>query len=194
MKRFTIFEDEAFLRQRSKEFDFTCDDLDSIIKTLKAYCKENAVYALAPVQIGIPKRIIYIKNSHEDMTKNRNSLYDEEIVYINPVIKKACGLTRFFEGCESCSIEENNIRIYYNAIIERPYQIVIEYQDKLGNKCAKTLKGFEATVFCHEYDHLNGIVHLDKASDVLRMNNEEVFKYRSAHPYEVLDKKEKFNL
>lgn len=194
MKRLTIFESEEFIRQRSSEVDFALDDIESIIAPLKEYCRENVVYALAPVQIGIPKRVIYIKNSHEDMEKNKNSLYDEEIIYINPVIKAAYGLTRFFEGCESCSVEENGVRIYHNSTVNRPYKIEIEYYDKLGNKLMKTLEGFEVTVFCHEYDHLNGIVHLDKGENVLVMKAEDVQKYRIEHPYEILDKNKIFNL
>lgn len=194
MRRLTIFEDEEFIRQRSSEVDFSKDDLEAIIHDLKKYCQENVVYALAPVQIGIPKRVIYIKNSHEDMEKNKNSLYDEEIIYINPVIKAAYGLTRFFEGCESCSIEEKGVRIYHNSTVNRPYKIEIEYYDKMGNKLTKTLEGFEVTVFCHEYDHLNGIVHLDKGEEVLIMKGEDVQKYRLEHPYEILNKDEYFEI
>lgn len=192
MRRLTIFEDEEFIRQVSKEIDFSKDDIDSIIDNLKEYCRKNVVYALAPVQIGIPKRIIYIKNSKQDMENNKNALYDEEIIYINPLIKKAYGLTRFFEGCESCSVEDKGVRIYHNAMVNRPYKIEIEYYDKLGNKCDKVLEGFEVTVFCHEYDHLNGIVHLDKAKEVLIMKGEEVEEYRKEHPYEIIDKEREF--
>lgn len=194
MKRLTIFEDEEFIRQISKEVDFEVDNVDEYIKVLKEYCKKNVVYALSPVQIGIPKRLIYIKNSNQDMENNKDALYDEEIIYINPKILRAVGHTRFFEGCESCSVEENGLRIYHNGMVDRPYKIDIEYYDKLGEYHTKSLEGFEVTVFCHEYDHLNGIVHLDKTDTVLVMKSEEVQEYRTIHPYEIIAKDGDFEI
>lgn len=188
MKRLTVFEDEEFIRQVSKDVDFNIDNVDEYIRDLKEYCSKNVVYALAPVQIGIPKRLIYIKNSKQDMENNKDHTYDEEIIYINPKIIKAFGHTRFLEGCESCSVEENGVRIYHNGVVDRPYKIEIEYYDKWGKNYTKTLEGFEVTVFCHEYDHLNGIVHLDKTDNVLIMRPEEVQEYRRIHPYEIIDK------
>lgn len=194
LKRLTIFEDEEFLRQRSVEIDFEKDDINEYILNLKEYCSSNVVYALAPVQIGIPKRLIYIKNSKQDMENNKDFSYDEEIIYINPKILKAYGHTRFLEGCESCSVEENGIRIYHNGVVDRPYKVDIEYYDLNGDYHTKTLEGFEVTVFCHEYDHLNGIVHLDKTNEVFIMKPEEVQEYRILHPYEIISKEQDFEI
>ena len=102
LKRKTIEKDEEYLRQISSEVNFDTDDYIGYIEALKEYCKNNAVYALAPVQIGIPKRIIYFRNTTSDMTKNKDSKYDESIVLINPIILNAKGRTRFIERCESC--------------------------------------------------------------------------------------------
>lgn len=101
-KRKTIENDEQFLRQISTPVDFVKDDYKKYISELKKYCENHAVYAMAPVQIGIPKRMIYFKNTTEDMSKNMKSSYDEEIVLINPSIIGMVGHTRFLEGCESC--------------------------------------------------------------------------------------------
>ena len=93
--RKTIENDEAYLRQISKEVDFNSDDLKDYIKKLREYCNQHYCYALAPVQIGIPKRIIYIKNSKPNMNNNTLDGYDEGIIYINPVIIEARGFTNF---------------------------------------------------------------------------------------------------
>ncbi len=61
IKRKTIENDEEYLRQVSVPVDFQNDDYKGYIEVLEKYCKENIVFALAPVQIGIPKRLIYIK-------------------------------------------------------------------------------------------------------------------------------------
>ena len=171
--RKTIENDEDYLRQISDEVDFLNDNYLEHIAKLKEYCDNNQVYALSPIQIGIPKRIIYIKNTTTDMDNNKKG-YNENIIYINPIIVKEEGKTIFLEGCESCVRKEDGASIYYVGEVERPYKIEIEYYDINGNKKKKSIEGFEATIFCHEYDHLNGILHMDKIKEILEMTPEEM--------------------
>ena len=178
--RKTIEADESYLRQISTDVDFNKDNYKEWIEALKNYCQNNAVYALAPVQIGIPKRIIYFRNTTSDMTKNKDSNYDERTVLINPTIIEAKGHTRFIERCASCRD--------YVAIVDRPYQVEVEYYDVNGNKVHEIFEGFKATVFSHEYDHLNGILHIDLSDDVKKMTWEETKTYREQHPYEIISK------
>ena len=180
MKRKTIDGDLEYLRRVSADVDFEKDDYLDYIDKLKEYCSKNVVYAMAPVQIGIPKRIIYMKNTKPNMENNEDFSYDEERVYINPIITKKVGKTKFLEGCESC--------LDYVGVVERPYKIEILYYDRFGNKKNDILEGFEATVFSHEFDHLNGVLHIDLAEEVFEMNYDEKKKYRSEHPYEIISK------
>ena len=188
LNRKTIENDESYLRQISTEVDFKNDNIEEYIQKLRKYCEQHYCYALAPVQIGIPKRIIYIKNSSQNMDNNTTKGYDEGIVYINPVIIEANGLTKFLEGCESCIYHKDTKIIHYAGIVDRPYSIKIEYFDMNGNKQIKTIKGFETTVFCHEYDHLNGVLHMDRSNEIYEMTIDEMRTYRLEHPYSILSK------
>jgi peptide deformylase len=190
IKRITIEENEEYLRQVSTEIDFEKDDYKKYIADLKEYCTNNVVYAMAPVQIGIPKRIIYIRNTSSDMTKNSDNNYNEDIVYINPVIKKMKGHTRFLEGCESCKLSTGE---FVTGVIDRPYQIEIEYYDINKEKHFKTIEGFETTIFCHEFDHLNGILHMDRTNETYLMTLEQMREYRNKNPYEIISKEEDFS-
>lgn len=158
--RKTIENDESYLRQVSTEVDFKKDDLKA-----------------------------YIKNSKENMANNTISGYDEEIIYINPVIIEANGSTKFLEGCASCIYHKNNKIIHYTGIINRPYLVKIKYLDIKGKEQIKLIEGFETTVFCHEYDHLNGILHMDRTNDIYEMTIEEMKAYRLEHPYTIISKK-----
>ena len=180
MERKTIENDLDFLRQVSSEVDFNNDNFLEYINQLKEYCSKHVVYAMAPVQIGIPKRIIYMKNTNSNMENNEDESYDEEKVYINPTIIKKIGKTKFLEGCESC--------MDFVGVVERPYKLEIEYFDLFGKKKEATLEGFEATVFSHEFDHLNGVLHIDICEEVLEMTYEEKKEYRIKHPYEIISK------
>ena len=186
LNRITIENNEEFLRQISSDVDFNNDNYMDYVEALKNYCQSNAVYALAPIQIGIPKRMIYLRNTTSDMDKNKDSNYDESTVLINPVIIEAKGHTRFIERCASC--------LDYVGTVDRPYSVEVEYFDVNGNKIHDVFEGFKATVFCHEYDHLNGILHIDLADDVREMTWDETRSYREKHPYEILSKDNQYKL
>ena len=186
LTRVTIENNEEFLRQISSDVDFNNDNYMDYVEALKNYCQSNAVYALAPIQIGIPKRMIYLRNTTSDMDKNKDSNYDESTVLINPVIIEAKGHTRFIERCASC--------LDYVGTVDRPYSVEVEYFDINGNKIHDVFEGFKATVFCHEYDHLNGILHIDLADDVREMTWDETRSYREKHPYEILSKDNQYKL
>lgn len=79
VKAITIEDDEQFLRQISKPVDINDKELIHDIEILDEYCKENDVLAMAAVQLGIPKRIIYLKNTNlELIQKEQNGKRTEE--------------------------------------------------------------------------------------------------------------------
>lgn len=59
--------------------------------------------------------------------------------------------------------------------VKRYTEITVEYEDLAGEKVTVAVEGFEARVFQHEIDHLDGILHLDHVSDFRR--RELVQKY-----------------
>ena len=60
LKSITIADNEPYLRQISVDVDIATDnDLKNDIQVLEQYCKENEVMAMAAVQLGIPKRLVY---------------------------------------------------------------------------------------------------------------------------------------
>jgi len=184
IQRITIEDNEPYLRQKSKEVDFRDTSYLQDIKKLEYFCTHNKVFAMAAVQIGIPKRIIYLKNTTLDESKYDDVNYNEKRVFINPVILNRKGRTRYLEACASC--------MDYAGVVERPYKVEVEYYNIEGEKKREVLEGFISTVFSHEYDHLNGILHMDIAKELNMMNVEERKKYREKHPYEILNKDEDF--
>ena len=79
-----IEDNEEYLRQISKEVDIKNNkELMDDISVLDEYCKENAVMAMAAVQLGIPKRMIYLKNTNLDIINKiqANTVSEEEKNY-----------------------------------------------------------------------------------------------------------------
>lgn len=68
IKSITITENEPYLRQISIPVDIINDmSLSDNLNVLEQFCKENEVIAMAAVQLGIPKRIVYLKNTNLDI-------------------------------------------------------------------------------------------------------------------------------
>ena len=185
----TIEDNEEYLRQISKEVDIkNVKELMNDISVLDEYCKENAVMAMAAVQLGIPKRMIYLKNTNLDIinkiqantVSEEEKNYNESKVLINPIITNREGLTDYWEACASCL--DNFGRVL------RPYKIELEYYDVEGTKKQEAFEGFESTVLSHEIDHLDGILHIDIAEEVYQMPVEERKTWRINHGYKVYNK------
>jgi len=95
-------------------------------------------------------------------------------VFVNPTFEvvdpKAAG---YWEGCLSVP----GLRGW----VERPQFVRVSYQDLNGKKHAIELKGFLATVFQHEFDHLDGKLYIDRMTDPTKLVfEEEYLRYLSA--------------
>ena len=71
LQSITIEKNEAYLRQISKKVNINDPELHNNIVVLQDYCMQNDVMAMAAVQLGIPKRIIYVKNTNLDILNKR---------------------------------------------------------------------------------------------------------------------------
>ncbi len=137
-------EGDEILSKKSREVEVIDDKLqtliDDMIDTMHKY---NGV-GLAAVQVGILKRVVVI------------DLYDDKgpIVLINPVILKTKGEQEVDEGCLSFP---NKF-----AKIIRPEEVVAEYTDREGKRVKVKAKDLLAQAICHELDHLEGEVFVDK--------------------------------
>lgn len=178
IKEKTIENDLEYLRQVSKPVDFDTNEWKEAVKDLDEYCQNNDLaLAMASVQLGIPLRMIYLKKT--DLNRLDED-YNESKILINPIIVQRKGLTRYWEACASC--------LDYMGLVERPYMIEIEYYDENKKKHTEVFEGFPATVLSHELDHLDGILHMDIAIELLNMSPEERKEFRKKHPYEIISK------
>ena len=189
----TIENNEQYLRQFSKIVDTSDPELHNNIVVLQDYCMQNDVMAMAAVQLGIPKRIVYVKNTNleilnkrlTDEGKEETKDYNEAKVLINPEIISREGLTTFWEACASCSWYEGEVKKWYNGKVKRPYKIRVRYFDIEGNEHEDEFEGFESTVVCHEIDHLAGILHIDIADKVIKGTKEERIELRKKEGYTI---------
>ncbi len=134
------------LRKKSFEVtDFgekTHQLLDDMKETL---FKANGAGLAAP-QVGVLRRIFVV------------SVDDMYFECINPVIVKQSGSQTGEEGCLS-------VKGKYGTVT-RPNKVTVKAFDRNGKQFKVDAEGFLARAFCHEYDHLDGIIYVDKASSI----------------------------
>ncbi len=121
--------------------------LEDMLETMRA---EDGVGLAAP-QVGILRRMFV---AEPDPTLEEKKVY----FMVDPEILEREGSQVGTEGCLS-------VRGYY-GVVERPEKIRIRAKDLDGKVRELEFEGFEARVMCHEYDHLDGILYTDKATEV----------------------------
>ena len=119
--------------------------LDAMIPMLSEY---HGVGLAAP-QIGISQRF-FVMNAGDKVRK-----------VINPeILEKGSAMAEMEEGCLSIPGIHKRVR--------RARRITVRYMDETGKTVEEELKDFPARVFQHEYDHLDGILFVDRISPVSR--------------------------
>lgn len=179
LKALTIKDSEEFLRRTSKVVDFSDKDLAQNLSDFKEYCIQNTgFFALASIQLGIDKRIVYIKTTESKNAQGSEVI--ENVLMINPKIISQKGKTEFWEACVS--------GLDNFALVERPYEIVVQYQTENGEVKVQKFEGFTSTVVSHELDHLDGIFHMDRAKKLLKLDKSERVEFRKKNPYKIISK------
>lgn len=143
------------LRQKSVEVKIDLATVDLVAKLKETLIEKEGIkgVGLSAVQIGVPKKVFsaYSKPSRMFLTFINPEIiwYSKELTDGIPESKNK------YEGCLSVP--------NYWSIIKRSLSIKIRYQTLSGKKQVRQFSGFTATVIQHEYDHLEGILFIDRA-------------------------------
>lgn len=146
------YEGDDILRKKCKRVEEVNEHirmlLDDMLDTLHN-TKDGA--AIAAPQVGILQRLVVI-----DMGNG-------VIKLINPEIIEEKGIQECVEGCLSIPNK------YGNTL--RPKKVTIKALDENGKEITLTGRGEMAKFFCHEIDHLNGILFSDKVTKWLKLKD-----------------------
>jgi len=121
--------------------------------------KKNGGIGLAAPQVGILKRAFVIDTS--TMTEDDKGFEKYQKFFMNPeILWQSPEEVYFREGCLSIP------GIYEDVL--RPDKIKIRYSDINSNTIEEEFNGIKARIFQHEYDHLDGILLIDRLSHLRR--------------------------
>ncbi len=156
------------------------------IKEMKdSLASQDDGVAIAAPQIGYPLRIFVVskkvkkimrdeKRGKKTIPENENEDPGEDIVFINPVIKKISKKRNVVEeGCLS-------VRYLYGKV-SRGVKATVEAYNEEGKKFTMGGTGLLAQIFQHEVDHLNGILFIDKAKFVEEIIPESLKSKKNEH-------------
>ena len=137
-----VKEGDPVLRKTARSvLDFD-EKLAQLLDDMKETMYEADGCGLAAPQVGILRRICI------------DDVGDGLIELVNPVIIEESGVQEGSEGCLSLPGEY--------GITRRPMNVTVKAQDRNGNTFTVSGEALKARAFCHEIDHLNGILYIDK--------------------------------
>ncbi|HAN20808.1 MAG: peptide deformylase [Clostridiales bacterium GWF2_36_10] len=140
------------------------EKIDKRILTLLDDMKETMILAkgigLAAPQVGVLRRVVIVDNG------------EKILELINPEIIKT---DETQEGPEACLSLPGKC-----GIVKRPLKVTVKATDRNGKEYTVFGEGLTARAFCHEIDHLNGILYTDLAIEMIDPKDD----------YEVADEEE----
>ena len=145
-------DEDAILRKKSRKVEKFDDRLFELLDDMAETMYAADGVGLAAVQVGVLRRVVVI-----DIGEGLMEL-------INPEIIEVDGVQCDVEGCLSLPGKQ--------AYTMRPMTVKVKAQNRDGNWCMYKGSGLKAKAFCHEIDHLDGILYVDKIA-----KQEDIDKY-----------------
>ena len=151
---------DPLLRKKSRPFEVVDDKAKQLLEDLYDTLRvTNDGVGLAAPQVGVLRRAIVVDLSmEEDNPQGPFKL-------INPVIVKKSGEQVCREGCLSIPGKLGDVT--------RPNKVTVEALNENGEKVKIKAEGLLAVVLCHEIDHLDGILFIDRATEIFDQEDEE---------------------
>ncbi len=138
-------EGDPLLRKKSRVVDIIDDRILALLDDMVETMYDASGVGLAAPQVGVLRRIAVVDTG------------DELLKLINPIIVDSEGEQIDPEAC--LSVPD------FSGTVARPEKLVLHYLDETGEHRELTAEGFQARAICHELDHLDGILFVDKFID-----------------------------
>lgn len=135
---------DEILRKKCRAVEKITDREITLIKDMKETMYKAQGVGIAAPQVGVLKRIFVVDVENGDGA----------ITFINPEIIETEGIQKDYEGCLSVPGESGEV--------ERPYKVKVKALNEQGEEFVLEAEELLARAICHENDHLDGILFIDK--------------------------------
>ena len=151
---------DPILNKKCKEVKEVSERTKQLIDDMFETMYDANGVGLAAPQIGVLKRIVVIETDEEN-----------SYILINPVILEMDGEQVGYEGCLSVPVK--------TGIVKRPNHVKVKAFDENMQEFELEGEGLLARAICHECEHLEGELYVDKVSgelkDVSELEDEEEY-------------------
>src|SRR5690606_5964062 len=159
--------DNPILRKKAQRVQSFDDRFQTLVDDMYETMMNAPGVGLAAPQVAVSQRLILVRlpddeESQKEYGKEAGRLY----VVANPEIVKAS--KEMVEGIEACL----SIPGYYGRV-NRHEKITVKGLDRYGKPMRIKAQGWQARIFQHEIDHLDGRLYIDIASEVFKAEPEE---------------------
>lgn len=144
---------DEVLRKISKKVETIDERILTLLDDMAETMHEANGVGLAAPQVGVLRRVIVV------------DIGEGLIELINPVLVYESGEQTDEEGCLSVYGRRGEVT--------RPNTVIVRGLNRKGEEVEYKGSELLARAFCHEIDHLNGILFTDKAKNMYRFNPEE---------------------
>lgn len=145
--RNVVTEGDDILRKQCREVKEINDRIRMTLEDMLETMRQQYGVGIAAPQVGVARRMFIAEPEP-----------DEVYYMINPVMLEQSGVQVDDEGCLSVP--------GLIGTVERPAYIKIQAMDLDGETKVYEFEDFHARVMCHEYDHLDGVLYTDKATNI----------------------------
>ena len=152
--RNVVKEGDPILRKKCREITEVNDHIRMTMEDMLETMRAEMGVGIAGPQVGVMRRMFVAEPEP-----------DRVYFMINPEITEKEGTQTGDEACLSVP--------GLCGTVERPEKIKITALDLDGNRQEYEFEGFDAVVMCHEYDHLDGVLYTDKATNIRNPQNDE---------------------
>ena len=141
-------DDDPILRKKSRPVTEFNDRLFELLDDMKDTLYKSGGVGLAAPQVGVLRRVVVM-----DVSEDRS----DYIELINPEIYEEDGSQTGNEGCLSLP--------GLCGVVTRPMVVKVKAQNRDGKWCLYKGEGLKARCFCHEIDHLEGVLYKDRLDE-----------------------------
>ena len=143
--RHIVTDEDPFLKKKSREVTEITPRIRTLVEDMIETMHDADGVGIAAPQVGVLRRVAVVE-------------VEDQYVLINPVITEMEGDQFNEEACLSVPGRAGKVH--------RPQRVVCECIDLDGKPQVYEVEGLTAVCFCHEIDHLNGILFIDKAEEI----------------------------
>lgn len=152
------------LRRRAEAVGEVTDEVRAVAQRMVELMDRAEGIGLAAPQVALPWRLFVTRVGNDEPDDSGERPRPQPEVFIDPVLKSPQGAPEAMaEGC--LSIPEVRGEVY------RPPTITIEATDLRGERFTRTESGLVARCWQHEFDHLEGVLILDRFTQMSRLKN-----------------------